>query len=74
MRIEDIRNRATVNAIRKHNVDISLFENIEQIRNHLKCLKLKRYRETHKDYFRDYMYQRCGMKKNLEWIQELPNV
>jgi len=74
MKVEDIRHRGTLNAVRTNNIDISLFNDIKEIRKAIRCLKLKKYRDTHKEYFRDYMYNRYGMKKNLEWIRELPNV
>jgi hypothetical protein len=78
MKIEDIRHRGTIDSIRKNNIDISLCNNLDDIRKQIRCLKLKKYRDTHKEYFRDYMYNymhgRYGMKKNLEWIRELPNV
>jgi hypothetical protein len=78
MKIEDVRHRATIDSIRKYNIDVSSFDNLETLRKHIRSVKCKRYRETNKEYFRcymyDYMHDRYGMKKNLEWISELPNV
>jgi hypothetical protein len=78
MKIEDVRHRATIDCIKKYNIDIEPFDNIDLLRKHLRSVKCKDYRLKNKEYFRkymyDYMYDRYGMKKNLEWISELPNV
>lgn len=72
MRIEEIKHRATLKSIQTYNIDVSLFENIEAIRKHIRSLKSKKYRESNKDYFRDYMYERYNAKKTLDNFKELP--
>ena len=72
MKIEDIRHRATVKSILKHNLNIESFETVEEIRKQISRIKCGIYRKNNKDYFRDYMYERAVASRNLESLNELP--
>lgn len=69
MKLEDIRHRATLKSIETYNIDVSPFENIEQVRKYVKSVKSKKYRQNNMEYFRNYMYERS---KAIELLKELP--
>jgi len=72
MKIDDINHKATVNSIIKYNIDISSLDNLIEVRQLIRSVKLRTYRLAHKEYFRIYSldYGRC--ERNLKWIRELP--
>lgn len=47
MLLSEITHKATLKSIETNNLDISIFENIDQLRKHLKQIIRLRFRETH---------------------------
>ena len=58
MRIEEIINIRTIENIQKYNINLDEFEDINALRSHITKIKTKEYRNTKKEYFREYMRER----------------
>jgi hypothetical protein len=54
MLIEDITNRKQLEAVTRHNLDVSLFNTKEELSKHLLAISKKKYYEGHKEMFQVY--------------------
>lgn len=54
MLLEDITNRKQLEAVARHNLDLSLFNNKEELSKHLLAVSKKKYYEGHKEMFQVY--------------------
>lgn len=59
MLLSDIKHLSTLKSIERHNIDPELFENIHELRNHIKKMRIsnsnKLNREKNKDKQKEYM-------------------
>jgi hypothetical protein len=64
MLLEEITNKKQIDAIAKHNLDISQFNTKEDLSKHLLDISKKKYYEKNKEKFKEYY------KQNSEAIKE----
>jgi hypothetical protein len=69
MLIDEITNKHTLKAIGKSGIDVSKFENIQDLRKEMKRLNLKSYQQQNKEYFNSYMKKRY--KENPEIYEQV---
>jgi hypothetical protein len=55
---KDIKHSSTKKAVLFHDIDISNFNTIEELRAHIKFIRNKKYQKDKSDYFREYMRTR----------------
>lgn len=65
MLLSDIHHRLTLNAIKNHNIDVSQFENITDLRKHMRKLNFKKFHEINKDKFNEKIKQYYHEKRKL---------
>ena len=64
MLLEDIKSKKQLDAITKHNLDISQFNSKEDLSKHLLDISKKKYYEKNKEKFKEYY------KQNADKIKE----
>lgn len=64
MLLEEITNKKQIDAITKHNLDISKFNTKEDLSKHLLDISKKKYYEKNKEKFKEYY------KQNADTIKE----
>jgi ABC-type lipoprotein release transport system permease subunit len=65
MKFEDINHIAIQRCIIRLQVNVEDFKDMDELKKHLKELRIKSYRKKNKEYFRVYMRERYRNKKGL---------
>lgn len=64
MLLEDIKNKKQIDAITKHNLDISMFNTKEDLSKHLLGISKKKYYEKNKEAYKEYYKQNADVIKD----------
>lgn len=75
MLLEDIKNKKQLDAITKHNLDISQFNTKEDLSKHLLGISKKKYYQKNKEMYKEYyntIKEKQKEKRRLKKESKLP--